>query len=675
MAHEYQISDAELKQLQKIELEMLVELDRICRKYRIKYSLDGGTLLGAVRHKGFIPWDDDADVIMLRKEYMKFRKVCKKELDQTRFFLQDYQSDPQYRWGYAKLRRKNTKFVRPGQVGLKQQGVFLDILVADNVPDGYVSRRIHHFLCFMIRKVLYSEVGRRQASNVILKCIYRILSRIPRDSVFRIRNRLAAKTNRIRTELISHYTLEYPKRCRYGLPRKCFDEMVEMEFEGKMFYGFRAYHLYLTMYYGDYMTLPPKKEQIPKLTVTEFKLTEPNPRVSIVIPVYNGSNYLKEAIDSALSQTYSNIEVIVVNDGSKDGGETEKIALSYGKRIRYLKKENGGTASALNTGINNMTGDYFSWLSHDDVYYPDKVEMEMEEIRRSRNQTNIVQCEYDFYDEASKTYTPTDFYKYYSIEQLTNSVFTLLQLQIHACGALIHKSHFERVGMFKENLRCTQDIELWFRLLYGQKSLWVPKRLFMVRVHPEADSCRYQKILDQENAHLYYEFIKRMSNEELIAIYGTAETALCRVIGLIRSRNGFEEAEELERRFMECRNASGQNEDTSQFKEKLKELCGGKERDIVIFGAGQYGRRLLYELKKRQIKVACFVDNDLNKNGILIDGIPCKTVDMVVKQKENIFVIIAQMVCTEALRQVKALDFPYVTTRWEFDGTMIRYSP
>ena len=166
-----------------------------------------------------------------------------------------------------------------------------------------------------------------------------------------------------------------------------------------------------------------------------------------------------------------------------------------------------------------------------------------------------------------------------------------------------------------------------------------------------------------------------MSNEELIAIYGTAETALCRVIGLIRSRNGFEEAEELERRFMECRNASGQNEDTSQFKEKLKELCGGKERDIVIFGAGQYGRRLLYELKKRQIKVACFVDNDLNKNGILIDGIPCKTVDMVVKQKENIFVIIAQMVCTEALRQVKALDFPYVTTRWEFDGTMIRYSP
>ena len=99
MTQEYHISNTELRQLQKIELEMLVELDRICRKYQIAYSLDGGTLLGAVRHKGFIPWDDDADVIMLRKEYMKFRKACIKELDRTRFFLQDYQSDPQYRWG------------------------------------------------------------------------------------------------------------------------------------------------------------------------------------------------------------------------------------------------------------------------------------------------------------------------------------------------------------------------------------------------------------------------------------------------------------------------------------------------------------------------------------------------------------------------------------------------
>ena len=99
-----------------------------------------------------------------------------------------------------------------------------------------------------------------------------------------------------------------------------------------------------------------------------------NPLVSIIIPVYNGSNYLKKAIDSALSQTYKNIEIIVVNDGSKDDGATEQVALSYGDKINYYLKENGGVSSALNFGISKMKGDYFSWLSHDDEYTQTKIE-------------------------------------------------------------------------------------------------------------------------------------------------------------------------------------------------------------------------------------------------------------------------------------------------------------
>src|SRR5256885_962105 len=94
------------------------------------------------------------------------------------------------------------------------------------------------------------------------------------------------------------------------------------------------------------------------------------PLVSIVIPVYNGSNFLRQAIDSALAQTYQNREIIIVNDGSRDDGKTEAAALSYGDKIRYAAKPNGGCGSALNHGIGLMRGDYFSWLSHDDVYYP-----------------------------------------------------------------------------------------------------------------------------------------------------------------------------------------------------------------------------------------------------------------------------------------------------------------
>ena len=101
------------------------------------------------------------------------------------------------------------------------------------------------------------------------------------------------------------------------------------------------------------------------------------PKVSIVIPAYNASNYLEEAIDSALAQTYSNIEIIVVNDGSLDDGATERVALAYGDKIRYFYKENGGSSSALNFGIANMTGEWFSWLSHDDLYLPEKIEKQI----------------------------------------------------------------------------------------------------------------------------------------------------------------------------------------------------------------------------------------------------------------------------------------------------------
>ena len=106
------------------------------------------------------------------------------------------------------------------------------------------------------------------------------------------------------------------------------------------------------------------------------------PLVSIVIPVYNGSNFLQQAIDSALNQTYKNIEIIVVNDGSRDDGATEQIALSYGDKIRYFSKENGGVSTALNMGIANMKGEYFSWLSHDDMYKPEKIEKQIEAINQ-----------------------------------------------------------------------------------------------------------------------------------------------------------------------------------------------------------------------------------------------------------------------------------------------------
>ena len=113
-----------------------------------------------------------------------------------------------------------------------------------------------------------------------------------------------------------------------------------------------------------------------------------NPKVSIIIPVYNGANYMREAIDSALAQSYNNFEVIVINDGSTDN--SEEIALSYGTKIRYFAKPNGGVSTALNLGIANMVGDYFSWLSHDDLYLKDKISTQIQFLSQLENKDSSI---------------------------------------------------------------------------------------------------------------------------------------------------------------------------------------------------------------------------------------------------------------------------------------------
>ena len=112
-------------------------------------------------------------------------------------------------------------------------------------------------------------------------------------------------------------------------------------------------------------------------TVTVSTLSS-MPLVSIVTPVYNGARFIGDLIDSVGAQTYPHIEVVVIDDGSDDGGATAAIAAAYGDRITCVRQTNGGVAAALNRGIAAMRGTLFSWLSHDDLYLADKVERQVE---------------------------------------------------------------------------------------------------------------------------------------------------------------------------------------------------------------------------------------------------------------------------------------------------------
>ena len=272
MLNEIELTLEQLRKMQLVQLEMLIEVDRICRKFNIRYSLDGGTLLGAVRHKGFIPWDDDIDLIMERKEYEKFYAICEKELDTTRFFLQEHRTDEYYCVGYPRLRRKNTIYLRAGHEHMKYQtGIFIDIFVLDGVPDNKLIRPIHRFWCFCLRKMLWAESGQVIHEKLLMRKWYKILAKIPKNWIF---NRIAALErayNQHSTELVSHLTHPYPsKSCLYGIPRNLLEEYTELVFEDKKFLAVKNYKEYLTLLYGDYMKLPPVEKQKVHIHLSAF---------------------------------------------------------------------------------------------------------------------------------------------------------------------------------------------------------------------------------------------------------------------------------------------------------------------------------------------------------------------------------------------------------------------
>jgi hypothetical protein len=220
----------------------------------------------------------------------------------------------------------------------------------------------------------------------------------------------------------------------------------------------------------------------------------PMPRVSIVIPVYNGANYLREAIDSALAQTSKDVEVVVVNDGSRDGGATAEIARSYGDRIRYVEKENGGVSSALNRGIVEMRGEWFCWLSHDDRYLPEKIATQLAFVDRDSD-VRIAGCNFQKIDEQGQV---TEIYS----EQLrvVRTGRDVMTSWIYGCGLMIHRSVLDQAGPFNELNRTTQDLEMWLRVVEHHPIYLMPEILAQFRVHAEAGSqteSRYQRDKDE----------------------------------------------------------------------------------------------------------------------------------------------------------------------------------
>lgn len=249
-----------MKEVWQCELDMLEEVDRICKKNKIKYFLQGGTLLGAVRHKGYIPWDDDIDIVMKRNDYNKFLKVAQEELN-NKYFLQYYKTEKMYNRGHAQIRNSNTTaIIKIDKYNNFNKGIFIDIFPLDNIPND--KKEADKFIKKLkkMKKILNAYYN-LDSSNIFKKIIKRILHSI----IYKFIN-YEKEINKFE-EFVSKYKDEdtefiaalsfWPESPKYK--NEHFEETILMDFEYLKLPCPREYDEVLKMDFGDYMKIPENK--------------------------------------------------------------------------------------------------------------------------------------------------------------------------------------------------------------------------------------------------------------------------------------------------------------------------------------------------------------------------------------------------------------------------------
>ncbi len=274
--------ETSLRTLQLTILDIALEFQRICEKNNLKYFLIGGSLLGAVRHQGFIPWDDDMDVGMLREDYERFLKICADELG-SEFFLQTYDTDEYYTHPFAKIRLNNTELVEDYSENSKQHnGVYLDIFPYDNMPESKMSQKFHYlsFKCLkwaaMGKNDYYFIEKKKRRFAKIMSIAFFFLSKKKAISMC---DRVCKMYNKKQCRNVINMGGAYNYN-EYTL-RTNLENLSVLKFEGYDFSVPENYKELLTNMYGDYMKLPPveqrgKQHSMVKMNIGNYKIKNKN---------------------------------------------------------------------------------------------------------------------------------------------------------------------------------------------------------------------------------------------------------------------------------------------------------------------------------------------------------------------------------------------------------------
>lgn len=257
-----------LSELQQAEYNVFKTFVEICEKNGIEYHMTGGSLIGLVRHKGFIPWDDDIDVLMTRKEYNRFLAIAAEQLPES-MYLSTFES-PGHIWLVPRIIDRNTKFYLNNATEKKAIGAWMDILVFDGVPAPGIKRKI--FVAFyLLARMLYQFSNFSTAVNMNKKRPWHEALAIKFAQLSHIEKILSpVRMGHFYRSVCCHYDLD---KMDYGaslsgsmmlkefIPKKWIGKGSLMPFEDMDVYGIDENHTYLTHFYGDYMTPPPLNDR------------------------------------------------------------------------------------------------------------------------------------------------------------------------------------------------------------------------------------------------------------------------------------------------------------------------------------------------------------------------------------------------------------------------------